>query len=84
VHVFINIRFITDPALICTLVLKIQRVSLLERIGNISLLGESSVLRRNVFTVEGPGKGNGVPCITVGDREQDEVMKLKYFIMDGG
>jgi hypothetical protein len=34
--------------------------------------------------MKGPGKGNGVPCITVGDWEQDEVMKLKNFNMDGG
>jgi hypothetical protein len=34
--------------------------------------------------MEEPGKGNGVPCIKVGDREQDEVMKLKDFIMNGG
>jgi len=61
-----------------------QRVRLLGRIGNISLLGKKSVLRRNVFTIEGPGKGNGVPLITVGDREQEEVMKLKDFNMNGG
>jgi hypothetical protein len=61
-----------------------QRVRLLGRIANISLLGEKSVLRRKVFTTEGPGKGNGVPFITVGDREQDEVMKLKDFNMDVG
>ena len=58
------------------LVLKMQRVSLWGRIVNISLLGEKAVLRRNVFTMEGHGKGKGVPSITVGDREQDEVMKL--------
>jgi len=66
------------------LVLKMQRVKLLGRIGNISLLGERSVLRRKVFTMDGHGKGNGVPCIIGGDREQEEVKKLKYFIMDGG
>jgi len=67
-----------------TLVLKMQRVRLLGRIGNISLSGEKSVLRRKVFTMEGPGKGNAVPCIIAGDREQDEVMKLKDFNMDFG
>jgi len=56
-----------------------QRVRLLERIGNIFLLGEKAVLRRKVFTMEGHGKGNGIPCITVGDREHDEVRKLKNF-----
>ena len=61
-----------------------QRVGLLRRTGHISLLQEESVVRRNVFTVEGHGKGNGVPCLTLGDREIDEVMNLKYFIMDGG
>jgi len=61
-----------------------QRVRLLERIGNISLLGEKAVLRMNVFTMEGHGKGNGVPCITMGDREHDEVKKLKDFNMDVG
>jgi len=61
-----------------------QRVRLLGRIGNISLLEEMAFLRRKVFTMDGPWKGNGVPCIAVGDREQEEVMKLKDFIMDGG
>jgi len=67
-----------------TLDLKMQRVSLLGRIVNISLLGEKAVLRRKVFTMEGHEKGNGVPCITVDVREQDEVMKLKDFNMVGG
>jgi len=61
-----------------------QRVSLLGRTGNISVLGEKAVLRRNVFTMEGHGKGKGVPYTTAGYREQDEVMKLKDFIMNGG
>ena len=60
-----------------------QRVSLLGRIGNISLLGEEAILRRNIFTMEEHGKGNGVPCLKVGDKEKDEVMNLKDFIMDG-
>jgi len=34
--------------------------------------------------MEGPEKGNGVPLITVGDREQEEVMKLKDFYTDDG
>jgi len=34
--------------------------------------------------MEEPEKGNGVPLITVGDREQEEVMKLEDFIMNGG
>jgi hypothetical protein len=29
-------------------------------------------------------KGKGVPCLTMGDREQEEVMKLKDIIMNGG
>jgi hypothetical protein len=61
-----------------------QRVSLLGRIVNISLLGEKAVLRRNVFTMEGPGKGMGNPCIRVGDSEQDEVINVNYYIMDSG
>jgi hypothetical protein len=56
---------------------------LLGRIVNISVLGEKTVLRRNIFTTAGNGKGNGVPCITVGDREQDELMNLKDFNTDG-
>jgi hypothetical protein len=47
------------------------------------MFGEKAVLRRNVFTLEGHGKANGVPCLRVGDREKDEVMILKDFIMDG-
>ena len=66
------------------LVLNMQRVRLLGRTVNISFLGEKAVLRRNVFTMEGPGKGNGVPCITVGDREHDEVRKLKDINMEVG
>jgi len=61
-----------------------QRVRLLGRTVNISLLGEKAVLRRNAFTIEGPGKGNGVPYITVGDRELEEVMKLKDINMEVG
>jgi len=34
--------------------------------------------------MEGPEKGIGVPLITVGDREQEEVMKLKDFNTDDG
>jgi len=34
--------------------------------------------------MEGPGKGNRVPCITVGDRELEEVMKLKDINMEVG
>jgi hypothetical protein len=34
--------------------------------------------------MEEHGKGNGVPCLTLGDRDQEEVMKLRDFIMDGG
>jgi hypothetical protein len=56
-----------------------QHVSLLGRIVNISVLGEKAVLRRNILTTVGHGKGNGVPCIKVGDREQDEVTKLEEF-----
>jgi len=66
------------------LVLKLQRVSLLGRTGNISVLGEKTILRRNLFMMEGHGKGNGVPCITVGVRKKDAVRYLKDFIMDGG
>jgi hypothetical protein len=55
------------------LVLKMQRVSLLGRIVNISLLGEKTVLRRNVLTVEGRWKGNGIAYSSVGDKEQVEV-----------
>jgi len=76
VSTFIKICIIINPSFIGYVGLKMQRVSLLGRIVNISLLGEKAVLRRNVFTMEGHGKGNGVPGITVGDREQDEVMKL--------
>jgi hypothetical protein len=66
------------------LVLKMQRVSLLGRIVNISLLGEKTVLRRNVLTVEGRWKRNGIACSSVGDKEQVEVTILKDFNVDGG
>jgi hypothetical protein len=46
--------------------------------------GEKTVLRRNVFAMEGHGKGKGVPCFNVGDREHNKVTKLKGFNMDGG
>jgi hypothetical protein len=47
------------------------------------MLGGKAVLIRNVFTAAGHGKGNGVPCITVGDREQGGVRNLKDFNTDG-
>jgi len=59
-----------------------QRFGLSGLSGNISVLGEKTVLRRNLFTMEGLGKGNGVPCITVGDRKKYEVMYLKDFILE--
>jgi hypothetical protein len=34
--------------------------------------------------MEGLVRRNGVPCSSVGDWEQDQVMKLKDFIMNGG
>jgi hypothetical protein len=66
------------------MVLKIQRVNLLGRIANISSFGKKTVLRGNVFKMEGPGKENGVPCFKLGDGEHDEVTKLMDFNMDGG
>jgi hypothetical protein len=79
VNMYINSCVIFDPALFCTLVLKMQRVSLLGRNGNISVLWQKAVLRRNLFTMEEHVKGNVVPCLTVGEREQEEVMKLRIF-----
>jgi hypothetical protein len=61
-----------------------QRVSLLGRTVNTSLLGVKAVLRRNLFTTEGHWKGNEDPGSLVWEREQEKVMKLKYFNMDGG
>jgi hypothetical protein len=58
-----------------------QRVRLLRGVVSTSILGGKAVLRRTVFTVEGPGKGKGVPCVTEGDREQEEVKKLKNINM---
>jgi hypothetical protein len=57
--------------------LNMQRFSLLGRIVKIPVLGEKAVVRRNVFTLEGPGKGNGLPFITMGDNEQYEVMEWR-------
>jgi len=47
-------------------------------------VGEKTVLRMNVFRMGRHGKGNGVPCITVGNRKEDKVRYLKDFIMDDG
>jgi hypothetical protein len=58
-----------------------QRVRLLRRIVNTSVLGEKGVLRRNIYTFEGPGKGNGVSCLKLGEGEQDEVTKLNNINM---
>jgi hypothetical protein len=58
-----------------------QRVRLLRRIVDTTVLGEKAVLRRNVFTVEGPGKGKGVPCFKLGEGEQDDVTKLNNINM---
>jgi len=57
---YINSCVIVDPALILYVGFENQLVSLLGRNGNISLLGEKTVLQRNVFMIEGPEKGNGV------------------------
>jgi hypothetical protein len=59
-----------------------QRVRLLRRIVNTAVLGEKAVLRRNVFTLEGPGKGNRVPCFKLGAGEQDKVTKLNNINMN--
>jgi hypothetical protein len=56
-----------------------QRISLLGRTGNISVLWQKAVLRRNVFTMEEHVKGKGLSCLTLGKREHEEVMKLKDF-----
>jgi hypothetical protein len=61
-----------------------QRVSLLGRNGNISVLWEKAVLQRNVFTMDKHVKGNGVPCLAVGENEHEKVMTLKDIIMNGG
>jgi hypothetical protein len=58
-----------------------QRVRLLSRIVNTSVLGEKAVLRRNVYSIEGPGKGSGVACVKLGEGEQDEVTKLNNINM---
>ena len=84
VNMFINIHFIIEPTLILYCGFGHAECQLFGRIGNSSLLGEKAVLQRNVFTMEGLGRGNGVPCSSVGDREQDEVRKLKDFNKDGG
>ena len=65
------------------LVLKMQCVRLLGRITNISVLREKAVLHRTIFTMEGSGKGNIVPCSTARDMEQDTVMKLRDFNVVG-
>jgi hypothetical protein len=70
--------------LFSTVLLNMQRVSFLGRTVNISFFGVKAVLRRNLFTTEGDGKGNEDPCSSLWEREQDEVMKLKDFTTDGG
>jgi hypothetical protein len=61
-----------------------QRVRLLERNIATSVLGEKAFVGRDVLTIEGPWKGNGVSFITVGDKEQDEVKELKDFNVFSG
>jgi hypothetical protein len=75
---------IMNAALICYVAFKMQRVSLLGRFVNISFLGEKTVLRRNVFRMEGRWKGNGIACISVDDKLEVEVTILKNFNVDGG
>jgi hypothetical protein len=70
--------------LFSTVLLNMRRVSVLGRTVNISFFGVKALLRRKLFTTEGYKKGNGDPCSPVREREQEEVMKLKYFTMDGG
>jgi hypothetical protein len=74
-----TVTFLSIQHLVCRLVLKMQRATLLRRIQYISLLGNKAVLQRKLFTSEGSGKGNGVPCSTTDDKALDEVMKLKDF-----
>jgi hypothetical protein len=59
-----------------------QSVRLLRRVVNTSVLREKAVLRRNVFTVEEPGKGKGVPRYKLGEGEQDEVTQLNINMYD--
>jgi hypothetical protein len=61
-----------------------QRVRLLGRTENISMLWKKAVLRRNVFTMEEHVKKNGVSCLTLGESEHEKVMKLKDIFMKGG
>jgi hypothetical protein len=64
------------------LVSKMQWVSLVRRVVNISPLGEEAVLRRTLFTLKGSGKESGGPCSTAGYSEQDVVMKLENCNVD--
>jgi hypothetical protein len=84
VKMYINSSVLSIRHLFCTVVLKIQRVIFLGRIVNISLFRKKAVLRGNVFTMEGPGKENRVPCFKLCDWEHDEVKKLKEFSLDSG
>jgi hypothetical protein len=70
--------------LFSTVVLNMQRVSLLVRTVNTPFLQVMAILRRNVFMTEGHGKRDGDPGSSVWEKEQEEVMKLKDFNMDGG
>jgi hypothetical protein len=70
--------------LFSTVLLNMQRVSVLGRTVNFSFFGVKALQRRNLFTTEGYKKGNGDPCSPVWERKQEEVMKLKYLNTDDG
>jgi hypothetical protein len=84
VNLYVNRGVIMNPVLIVCGGFENAVCQVLETHCKYFRVGEKAVLRRNVFTMKGPGKGNGFPCITVGDWEQDEVRKLKNFNVDGG
>jgi hypothetical protein len=77
VNTFINRCVIFNPALILYVGFENAACQSVGTHCKYFHVGGGAVLIRNIFTTAGHGKGNGLPSITVGDREQDEVMNLK-------
>jgi hypothetical protein len=79
-YAYKHLRYYWTDTHLVRLFWNMQRVSLLRRIANTAVLGEKAVLRRNIFTMEGPWK---VPCFKMSDTMQEKVTKLKNIYMDG-
>lgn len=81
---FINTGFIFDPVLILYCGFENGACQVVGKHWKYFRIGGKARCTKERIHDEGHRKGNRVPCSSVGDREQGEVMKLQYFNLDGG